>query len=644
MNTNKVNLLNKFIESFKKIIKYIINLSPIYRKFIFISIDISLISISFLFINLLNYPDSQIGGIYILLNTLFIISTYFISGHYTSLSRYESSKEIYLLSVVNFVIIFSLHFVYKLLLANFLTLQECINLWILSTTSIGSIRILSRDLISFALRKENKLLRDKKSISIYGTDSESIKLYESLNNFGNYKVKFFIDGSSHLKGYKIKGISIINPLNLSYGNKDIEQILVISNKVKNREMQDVFEFAKKFDIDIIEIPEINKLTSGELKLQELKPINAEDLLFRKDITSSGYKANKYFKNKSIIIIGAGGSIGSEIVKQLINYEPKKLLLFDISEVNLYQINHYLNNNKQKKIETIPILGDACDKDYLYEILKSNKIDIVFHTAAYKHVPLVENNPIQGIYNNIISTYSICLISEKLNIEKVITISTDKAVRPTNLMGASKRASELVVQAFAYRSRKSNSLKTIYSMVRFGNVLESSGSVVPLFKKQIKEGGPITITHPKITRYFMTIKEASILVLDAAIMSEGGEIFLLDMGKPVKIKELAIQMIKKSGLILKDENNSNGNIEIISTGLRPGEKLYEELLISADAEPTNNLKIFKARENFIKDDVLFPEIKNLKKAIKIRDLKRVLIIIKKLVPEWVISKHLKLKIK
>ena len=627
-----------FKSIFKNLIKYIITLNPLIRKLIFITTDFSIIYISFILKDFLNYEKVDYENQFFVINTIFIILIFILSGHYRSSSRYESSREIYSLSIKNFGIVILLYGLQNQFTINISNLKSWFEFWLLITSLIGTSRIISRDLIAFALKKEKRKV--KKLVAIFGTDNESQYIFDYINNLGNYKVKFFIDDSSHLTGYKIKGIEIINSTKLSNLSIDLDQIFIMSEDIKKKNIQNILNYAKKQNIDIIKIPPIEQLTPGIVNVQELKPLEVEDLLFRDKVTSSYKNVKKELKNKSICIIGAGGSIGSELSTQIIKYEPKRIILYDISEINLYEIDSILNNINQKNINIIPILGDACDAEYLKSIFNKFEVDIIFHTAAYKHVPLVEKNPIKGLYNNVFSTFSICSAAEKLKIEKVITISTDKAVRPTNIMGASKRISELIVQGFSEKINNSSQRnKTIYSMVRFGNVLKSSGSVVPLFKKQIHRGGPVTITHPEITRYFMTINEAALLVLETSIIAEGGEIYLLDMGKPIKIKELAIEMIKKSGLSLKDENNINGDIEIISTGLRPGEKLFEELLINANAEKTSHPKIFKAREEFCSEKLLWPQIERLKKYIEKRNLKQVIEVSKKLVPEWQISNSL-----
>ena len=334
--------------------------------------------------------------------------------------------------------------------------------------------------------------------------------------------------------------------------------------------------------------------------------------------------------------GGGGSIGSELCRQIFSLKPKTLVILDNSEFNLYKIKCELDIFKVSNIEVHYLLLDCINEKELVFEFKKHNVNIVFHSAAYKHVPMVEINPIYGIKNNVFSTLAICEAAIKTNVDAVILISSDKAVRPTNIMGASKRLSELILQAYSQRS-KNNSIELsnkeiLFSMVRFGNVLDSSGSVVPLFKKQIKKGGPITLTHPNMTRYFMTIKEAAELLLQSSTMAVGGDVFLLDMGKPIKIYDLACKMIELSGLKIKDKNNPKGDIEIHELGIRSGEKLYEELLINAKAKKTFHPLIFKAVEKSIPYDQLISLLEEMKLAIEENNKSKVLKFLIKAVPE------------
>ena len=347
--------------------------------------------------------------------------------------------------------------------------------------------------------------------------------------------------------------------------------------------------------------------------------------------------NQKIKNSIICVTGAGGSIGSELCRQILNLNPKKLILIEISEPSLYSISQELINDFKTPQKIKTYLGNVIDKNFINEIFVKEKVEMVFHAAAYKHVPLVESNPLQGILNNYLSTKTICHCALEKKLSNVLLVSTDKAVRPTSIMGVSKRIAEIVCQYYSKINKN-----TIYSMVRFGNVLGSSGSVVPLFKKQISKGGPITLTDVEVIRYFMTIDEAVHLMIESLNLAKGGEVFLLDMGKPMKILDLAKKMIFLSGLSIKDEKNPGGDIEIKIIGLRKGEKLYEELLIEAKSYETEHKKIFKARERLPSLKNIENNLYSLEKALIENDIKKVLTTSSKLVPEWINSKNYKEK--
>ncbi len=384
-------------------------------------------------------------------------------------------------------------------------------------------------------------------------------------------------------------------------------------------------------MSVLRIPSLSEIASGKSRIDSLRPILIEDIIGRDTIPPDPNLLLKAIDHKSILITGAGGSIGSELARKVLNNNPSILILLEINEPSLYRIKEELSK-KFPEEKIIPILGSATSKKLIEILIHKYKINLIFHSAAYKHVPLVEENPITGIENNIFSTLNICEVSNRLNIEKVVLISSDKAVRPANFMGASKRLSELIFQAYS-KINIENENKTCFTMVRFGNVLGSSGSVVPLFTKQISEGGPLTITHKEMVRYFMTIEEASDLVIQSCALAEGGEIFLLDMGKSVYIKNLAEKMIKLAGLKVQNDNNPKDGIEIIYTGLRPGEKLFEELLISAKSEKTLHPLIYKAREDSISPKVLFNTLEELKCSLHDFNFEGSSILLKTLVPEW-----------
>ncbi len=494
------------------------------------------------------------------------------------------------------------------------------------------VRFILRDLLIYALSYNSK---NRKKIIIYGAGSAAALLASNLITSKKYLIKYFVDDNKNIWGRNINGISIKPPAELNNIHEDVDEIYLAIPSLKKIEKRRILMQLKELNLPVLEIPSIEEITSGKKSINNLRPIEIEALLGREEIFSDERKLSRKFKGYSILITGAGGSIGSEICRQLISLNIRRLIMLDNSENNLYEINLEAKKISRSNIELIPILLNADESKEIEEILKKYEVDIIYHAAAYKHVPIVEAFPIQGIKNNVFSTFSVCKAARKANISKLILVSTDKSVRPTNIMGATKRLAELIVLAHAqevYTQNKSN--KTNFSMVRFGNVLNSSGSVVPLFLNQIAEGGPITLTHPDINRYFMTIPEAAQLVLQASLLAEGGEVFLLDMGAPIRIIDLARKLITLNSLTEKTIDNPNGDIEIKIKGLRPGEKLFEEMLISDNAKPSKHPQIFKANEEFIEPKELWPNIKLLKNSLNKNDIKESLDILKKLVPEWV----------
>ena len=392
---------------------------------------------------------------------------------------------------------------------------------------------------------------------------------------------------------------------------------------------------------MLQIPTLADIASGKSSISSLRSIAIEEILGRDIVEADSKLISSSILNSVVLVTGAGGSIGSELCKKIIFQKPSHLILLEISEPSLYQIINTLEDIKNNDLKITYILGSANDKNLMRQIFKKYKLDLIFHSAAYKHVPIVENNPIEGIKNNIISTRIICEEAEKNDVKKVVLISTDKAVRPTNVMGCSKRLAELIFSSFSAKGFKKefneNNEKPKFIIVRFGNVLESSGSVIPLFKNQISKGDSVTVTDKNIIRYFMTKSEAAELVIQAAFIAEDGDICLLEMGEPVRIFDLAKQMIQLSGLTIKDKKNPDGDIEIITTGLRPGEKLYEELLIDASSKKTIHPLIYTASENCIPKDELIPELNKLEKLLKKKDRSNSLKLLSKLIPEWEIDK-------
>ena len=413
-------------------------------------------------------------------------------------------------------------------------------------------------------------------------------------------------------------------------NIDLILLAIPSLSFSNR--RKIIARLNPLNIQIMQIPSLDDLSSGKANYDQLKPICIEELLRRETAVHDKELISDFLKQKVVCITGAGGSIGSELCRQLIKLGPKRILIIDNHEPSLYKIRLELKEiceigSIREELISTKLLSTT-NTNILNETIKKEKVDFLFHAAAFKHVPIVESNPIAGLYNNVISTINICEVCMRNKVQKVILISSDKAVRPTSIMGASKRLSELIFKNF---DNKSNLTK--FSMVRFGNVLGSSGSVVPLFRKQIYEGGPITLTHPEIIRYFMTIKEAANLVIQVISLAKGGDVYLLDMGKPVKIYDLAKQMIIQSGLYLKDKDNPNGDIEIKITGLRDGEKLYEELLIGNKSKPTKNALIFRDSDPININEQFEEKLESFKLNLYKGLLNKTLEELSQLVPEW-----------
>ena len=612
------------------VFKKIGNISPNLRKLSLILIDILIIPFVLFFgfwiKHEVPFSEEYLSTIWIIKASFFIgIPIYIFTGQYKSLTRYVGSRSLYYLISRNLIIIIIIAIFGEIFNLNLPSGGNLIIFLILVSFISGGIRFLLRDLLLYFSDFNKKNL---KKVAIYGAGASGAQLEATLRLSYEYSIEFFIDDNKELWGRSLNDIPIRSIDFLENNLKKIDQVLIAIPSLKKSNYKKILDKLSEFNISVLTIPSLSEITSGKSKINSLRPILIEDILGRDEIPPDKSLLSKSINNKSILITGAGGSIGSELARKILNINPSKLVLLELNEPSLYQIQKELKNNYAEK-NIISILGSACSKNLLENTIRKYKIDLIFHAAAYKHVPLVEENPIIGLENNIFSTLNICETSKSLKVEKVILISSDKAVRPTNLMGVSKRISELIIQA--YSSNKES--QTCFSMVRFGNVLGSSGSVVPLFREQIYKGGPITITDKNMVRYFMTIEEASYLVIQASALSEGGEILLLDMGEPILIKTLAEKMINLAGLRVKNKSNPNGDIEIIYTGKRPGEKLFEELLISAESEKTLHPLIYKARENYINSEILLNELQNLKKYLNNFDYNSTFELLKDLVPEW-----------
>jgi FlaA1/EpsC-like NDP-sugar epimerase len=543
----------------------------------------------------------------------------YVFGFYKSLIKFFDSKDSILLCLTGSLIFgFSwslIHtFQFQVISTSFLSII-LLQGFLLSAVFYAFLNI-SRDVAKFLLYPHNTNL-DARKIVIYGAGSSGNELFQSIMQDPSKKLLAFYDDAKNLKGLQINNVPILSSfdelISLKKEYPDLEVLLAIP-RINTEQRRKIISKLEKIKVAVRTIPSFNEIISDQKKLTDLQNLSIDDLLPRARVSSDVLKnAN----DKTVFISGAGGSIGSEMSRQLLDSKPKSIILFDVSEYNLFNIERECQAIKvanKLKTQIVPILGDIRDLKNLATVFKKFNINHVYHAAAYKHVPLVEdeNNIIKACENNVIGTYNLASISAKFQVQSFVMISTDKAVRPTNVMGASKRMAEMIIQ-----SLNTDSAKTRFSMVRFGNVINSSGSVIPLFLDQITKGGPVTVTHRNVTRYFMTIPEASNLVLQAADMSDGGEVFILDMGEQLKIYDLAQKLIHLSGRNIVSEPGGEG-IAIIEVGLRPGEKMYEELLISGDQLSTSNPKIFKSMEKYPEFNTMLSIVEEIKIAINEND--------------------------
>ena len=578
------------------LIRSILNASRAKKRIITLCIDSLFIVLAFwlaLIVRLDSLEPLKQAQNWLLLALLTPVSLYaFISlGLYRAVLRYMNSQAIWAIVLGTVITTVSL-----VLLAFFMGVDiprtmPFIFAWLCLLT-VGGARVLVRALIG-------KMTTSKKeSVIIYGAGSAGRQLATALGAGPEYFVSAFIDDDVTKHGSIIQGIPVVEfkgIYELVNKRKASKVLLALPSETRARR-KEILSQLEPLAIKVLSIPGMADVVEGKAKLSEISDVGVEDLLGRDPVTPKPDLMAANIASKVVMVTGAGGSIGSELCRQIIKQKPTKLILFEQSEFALYAIEkelceYIINNNLE--IELVPIMGSVQRINRIETVMMAFGVQTVYHAAAYKHVPLVEHNVVEGLRNNVFGTYYTAKAAVNAGVENFVLISTDKAVRPTNVMGATKRMAELVLQGLAQEQGSKH--KTRFCMVRFGNVLGSSGSVVPLFRRQIKEGGPITLTHPDITRFFMTIPEAAQLVIQAGAMGKGGDVFVLDMGDPVKIKDLASKMVRLSGLSVKTDTNPHGDIEIKCTGLRPGEKLFEELLIGDNVGETTHERIMTANE-------------------------------------------------
>ncbi len=473
-------------------------------------------------------------------------------------------------------------------------------------------------------------------VLIYGAGGNGRQLVAAMANNHEMEVIGFLDDDDRLQGHVLNGLPIYDPNDLEYLVSDlsISNVLLALPNISRRRRNDILDRIRGAHVSVRTLPSMTDLAQGKVSIADVRELDVDDLLGREPVMPNHILLAKNVHSKVVMVTGAGGSIGSELCRQILSIGPTKLLLIEQSEFALYAIHQELEQKAAgSDAVLVPLLASVQDEERMREIISTWRPDTVYHAAAYKHVPLVEHNPAAGIKNNVLGTLNTALAAVENGVTDFVLISTDKAVRPTNVMGASKRLAEMALQALAANTKTAG---TRFCMVRFGNVLDSSGSVVPKFRQQIRESGRITLTHPDVTRYFMTITEAAQLVIQAGAMAKGGDVFVLDMGQPVRIMDLARRMVELSGLIVKDEQTPDGDIEIDITGLRPGEKLYEELLIGDNPQSTMHPRIMRAQEEFIAWTEFEGKLKSLELALNVNAVGVIRLMMQQLVTGYVPS--------
>ena len=590
------------------------------KRFISVAVDCLLLPLT-----ILAAATLRLGSLYlpqtfgeasaILLTTLVTVFIFARVGLYRAILRYLSTRAmgtVILAVSISALLLAALQFVFRTDMPRSIPFIY----WALATIAIGGSRFIVRAYIQRLTRKL------KTPVLIYGAGAAGSQLAMALSIGHEYDPIAFIDDNTELHNSTVQGLSIYSAKKIPslIRRHHVSAVLLALPSISASHRRNIILSLEPFNVKVQTIAGMSDLVSGKARIEEVRDIDIEDLLSRDPVQPNVTLLSRCISAKTVLVTGAGGSIGSEICRQVLAQGPSQLILLEQSEYALYSIHMALEemcSHLKINVEFIPLLGSVQNRKLMHSIMKSFGVHTVYHAAAYKHVPMVEYNMIEGVQNNVFGTWNTAMAAIEAGVESFVLISTDKAVHPTNLMGASKRLAELCLQALADHQKN-----TRFTMVRFGNVLGSSGSVVPLFKDQIRAGGPVTVTHPEVRRYFMTIPEAAQLVIQAGSMGLGGDVYVLDMGEPIKIADLAKQMIHLMGLTVRDDKNKNGDIEVQYTGLRPGEKMHEGLLIGDDVTGTDHPRILRASEVFLPYNELMKILENLRHACAIADCDRV----------------------
>ena len=623
----------------------VVNLSRINKQLIMLLVD-SILLVSILLasfsIRLGYWYFPQDDLIWVVLGAPVVASIIFVRfGLYRAVIRYIGFKALW--TVVQAVSLYALVWgvIGFMVAVDGIPRSVILINWMLSLLAIGGVRIAARFLLSnnvkfsifnfeFNGNSNGNGNSNERRVLVYGAGDAGVQLIGALAHSDEYHPVGLIDDSKELQGQYISGLSVysVDAIEKLIIKLKVDEILIAMPSASRAKRLAIISTLEPYPVHVRMLPGVAELAQGKVSVGDLREVSIKDLLGRDLVEANKDLLGKNITDKVVVVTGAGGSIGSELCRQIVFLEPKVLILYEMSELALYTIEKELSNIGIYSLDIYPILGSVNNKARLDNVFKQFDVDTIYHAAAYKHVPMVEFNNTEGVNNNIFGTLNCAQAAIDANVETFVLISTDKAVRPTNTMGATKRSAELVLQALS-----ANQTGTKFSMVRFGNVLGSSGSVIPLFKQQIKAGGPITVTDKDIIRYFMTISEAVELVIQAGAMGTGGDVFVLDMGEPVRIHDLAVKMIHLSGLEVKDDVHPNGDIQIKYTGLRAGEKLYEELLIGDNVSETDNPLIMRAQEEMLAWDELKLVLDELNGAIESCDHEKLRKLLIKIVPDF-----------
>jgi FlaA1/EpsC-like NDP-sugar epimerase len=635
-------------------IRYLISLPRNIKQLIAMAVDV----LSIIFSVWLAYSirlerfHNPIGAEFFvyLIPVLIALPIFIKFGLYRAIFRYTGQHALW--SILRSIIVYGFFFAILIIFWNFFPLPKDDGLIPKSLSLLQPLILLiliffSRSFVSLWLTGSFSHIRfsqrQEKRTLIYGAGGAGVQTGALLQRANSYRLIGYIDDDVHLRHKIINGLVVYGPDELEklISKFGITDILLALPSIQNSRRVEILNHLRSYHLHVISLPSMTDLADGKVKVSDIRELDVADLLGRNPVLPNKELFEKNIANQVVMVTGAGGSIGGELTRQILSSKPKTLILLEQSEFSLYALDAELKariKDEQLDIQLISLLGNVRQYEWLKKIFSTWKINTIYHAAAYKHVPIVEHNIAEGVFNNVWGTLNAARAAIETGVDQFVLISTDKAVRPTNVMGASKRLAEMVLQALAHQS----GTKTQLSMVRFGNVLGSSGSVVPLFRSQINSGGPVTVTHPEVIRYFMTIPEAAQLVIQAGAMagasfsgsSGKGAVFVLDMGEPVKIIDLAARMIELSGFSLQDKSNPDGDIAIEVVGLRPGEKLYEELLIGDNPMPTEHSRIMKAQESYLPWNQLQVELNTLEQSLSSADAPAIYQQLQKLVTGFV----------